>query len=282
MSKTPLVLLCLWMGHLAWCAELEGPESVHFERNLGLYYISNKDAGNILYGPKDGPYKVFDSSVTSPHGLEIIGGSLYVCDLNTITVLKVASDGSQDMENTPETISIDGAMFLNGLTSNNLATKDASTIWFTDFASGAIHSLDLATREDSIIGYSKIPNGIAYDNEKNRLIIVNWGEDAPIDELDLSTGTLKPLIEDSGLSNLDGVRIGCDGAIYVSSWGSGGIYKYNTKDLNVGVPEHTTISSDLDKPSDIYYDSEANLIISPNYGESTITFHYLNENCGIE
>lgn len=241
-------------------AQLNGPEAVDHDPQSDLYYISNKSGGNILVGPAGGPYSVFTSNVSSPHGIEVVADTVYVCDGNAIKAFQIPGG-------TPvNTYNISGATFLNGLTSDRIGM-----LWFTDFTTSRVHSLDLSTGiDDVIIGSTgTTPNGVIYDQTNVRLIIVNWGNNAPILEWDLLSGFLSFAAQNTGLNNCDGVALGCDGQFYVSSWGAGAIHTFSN-DFSSGP---TLFVNGLSQPSDIHYNQMADTVVSPNFGSSTVTYH---------
>lgn len=251
-------------------AQVNGPESVDFDPNTDLYYISNKGNGRILVGPEGGPYAQFTASVSSPHGIEVIGNTVYVCDGNVIKAFEVGTG------NLVETISISGASFLNGLTSDR-----QTTLWVTDFSTAKVHEIDLNTSAVSTIvtNTGTTPNGIILDEANNRLIIVNWGSNASILEYDLGTEILTTIVPFTGLTNCDGVAIDCDGGFFISSWGAGALHTYNN-DFTVGPALFT---SNLSQPSDIYFNFETEKIVSSNFGSNGVSFHDVDcMNVGVE
>jgi len=245
-------------------AQFNGPEAVDHDPSTDLYYISNKSGGSILVGPAGGPYSTLTSSVSSPHGIEVIADTVYVCDGNSIKAFQLPGGALVN------TYTISGASFLNGLTSD----RD-HMLWFTDFSQKRIHSLDLTTGQDQIIVTNTVstPNGIILDEPNSRLVIVTWGSNAPILQYDLLSNALSTVVPGTGLNNCDGVALGCDGKFYVSSWGAGAIHTYNN-DLSMGP---TLFVNGLSQPSDIHYNIVADTVVSPNFGSSTVTFH--NDPC---
>jgi outer membrane protein assembly factor BamB len=233
---------------------------VDYDPATNDYYISNKGNGRILVGPMGGPYSTLTTSVSSPHGLEVIADTVYVCDGGAIKAFQLPGGALVN------TYNISGATFLNGLTSD----RD-HMLWFTDFNQSRIHSLDLSTGQEQVIvaNTGTTPNGIIYDEDNNRLIIVNWGNNADILEYNLGSNSLSTLVNGTGLNNCDGVALGCDGLFYVSSWGASAIHTFNN-DFSVGP---TLFVNGLSQPSDIYYNALSDTVVSPNFGSNTVTFH---------
>lgn len=244
-------------------AQVNGPESVDYDPSTQLYYISNKGNGRILVGPEGGPYTQFTANVSSPHGIEVVGNSVYVCDGSAIKEFEVGTG------NLLETINISGASFLNGLTSDR-----QNTLWATDFSTGKVHEIDISTGIVTTIvpNTGTTPNGIIFDEMNYRLVIVNWGSNAPILAVDLSDNSLSTPVANSGLSNCDGVAVDCDGGFFISSWGAGALHSYNN-DLSVGP---ALFVGGLSQPSDIYFNFETNKVVSANFGSDDISFHYVD------
>ena len=241
-------------------AQLNGPEAVDHDPDTDLYYISNKSGGNILVGPAGGPYSVFTSNVSSPHGIEVVADTVYVCDGSAIKAFQIPSGALVN------TYNIAGATFLNGLTSDRVGM-----LWFTDFSNSRLHSLDLTTGDDEVLvaNTGTTPNGVIYDPVILRLIIVNWGSNAPILAYNLWSNILTTVVFNSGLNNCDGIAIGCDDQFYVSSWGAGAIHTFS----NNFFTGPTLFVSGLAQPSDIHYNLDADTLVSPNFGSSTVTYH---------
>jgi hypothetical protein len=207
-------------------------------------------------------------NANASHGMEVMNGVLFVIhnnqvyayDLNTTALL-----GS---------LSITGASFLNGMGSDG-----NGTLVISDFATGRILKIDAsdpANMSTSILvgNTGSTPNGVVVDVANGRAVVVNWGNNADILAIDLETGELSTLVNESGLGNCDGIDIDSYGNFYISSWSPARITKYNS-DFSTSV---TVVSSGLSNPSDISFDEVNNMLGVANSGTNIVEF-YLFEGC---
>lgn len=263
-----LLILPMMLSGSLLSQTLSSPESVRFDSAAARFLISNRGAGGSIQA-RDlfGNLTLFSADPISPAGIEIVGNLLYVADQAVVrsyalsTGLPVA------------TLSIPGAAFLNGMISDG-----ADRLWVSDFTARKIHELDISnpnvlTQREFQSGLGFQPNGLRFDMPNQRLLVASWGTgrifNAALD------GSAIPLLFDVGSTNIDGVTLDCDGALYLSSWGAAAIKRYPPPitSASVGV----NFVNPLSNPADISYAPELGVIASPNAGSSTVTLH--NTNC---
>ena len=110
------------------------PESVDFDSNSGLYYISNSGEGSILsYDPATENLQYFATNIgVGPHGLEVVGNELYVCSGSMLKAF--------DLTTQEQTLNIDlGASFANGI------THKGNDVFVTDFIGKDIYRYDISS-----------------------------------------------------------------------------------------------------------------------------------------
>jgi outer membrane protein assembly factor BamB len=101
---------------------------------------------------------------------------------------------------------------------------------------------------------------MVYDAEYNRLLICSYQTNCPIFAVSLPDGEMSIACE-TGLDNLDGLAVDGQGNIYVASWGSNSVYKYNNE--FTGDPE---IASDgHNGPSGIEINNVDNILYVSNF-----------------
>ena len=191
---------------------LKTPESFIVDPATGLYYISNINGGPtdrdnngfITKIAKDG--KVLNLTfiaggapgvtLHAPKGLDIIGPTLYVADIDTVRGF--------DKETGRPTVTVDlkpmGAVFLNDLTHDALGTLYVSdtTTFGGDIAESKIFAI--ATRRDhrpSLLAKRRIlagPNGLAINPLSGQLIVVSWDQGTVL-EVDQKTGQATVLLD---------------------------------------------------------------------------------------
>lgn len=280
MRRSPALTLLLCM--LIWPSAVEAftlsdfeiPESVVRDPQDGAYYVSNvnggltdKDSngyiskiganGNILIqryigGEKGG------SVLHAPKGLLILKDEIWVTDIDTVKVFdKREKTLKKQLDFEPF-----GAKFLN-----DLAYDPArGMVYVSDMLGDRIFSIERA-RDDRIDVFKEgvelgNPNGLLFNPRSKNLLVVTWkGQIIEIDRL----GRVRVLKKD--LSTLDGVDHDGKGAIYVSSFEKGEIYRIEY----YGRGQMKTVVNGLTTPADISYDRQANELLVPSFQGGTVT-----------
>lgn len=159
--------------------------------------------GEVLDGPA---IPQPGSTLDSPKGLALLGGRLYVADIDRIVAFDPAT-GRQLAEYRPE-----GARSLNDL------APAGERLLVTDFEAGRVLSLDPGTgRFDVIASGIGGANGVVADGD--RAYVVATGaqlEGGGITRIDLTSGATAPVGDIHG--RFDGVALAADGALIVSDW----------------------------------------------------------------
>ena len=252
-------LICLSQSY-------NGPESIEYVPFNDSYFVSNSSNGQILELDNNNNLSVFVNNIAAgPHGLELVedyigpkwaghvlyvcsGGRLYGYDNNGTQVLNYNLNGS----------------FLNGITKKIGEDVD---LFITDFSAKKLYRYNILENSHyEICSFNKNPNGVYYDHLNSRLLVVCWGWNAPIYEVDIATGEYSTIIN-TGLSNLDGITMDQCGNIYVSAWSSNAIHKYNWD-----FSETEIVLNGLSAPADICYNPINDIIGIPNSGNNSITF----------
>ena len=242
-----------------------GPESVEWNlwNNGPVYFVSNSSNGQILALDEDGNLSVFaDGLNTGPHGLEYSWSTLYACSGGRLY-------GFDEEGNQVLNYNLNGA-FLNGITQREWLgpfSNPMAELLITDFSAKKLYTYDISEGAHyEICSFPKNPNGVYWDGANNRALIVCWGSNAPIYEVDVENGTYNILIN-TGLSNLDGITRDACGDFYVTAWSSNALHKYNSD-----FTETEIIATGLSNPADICYNPNDNIIGVPNSGNNTVDF----------
>ena len=252
------------------CQSYNGPESIEYDSVSDRYFISNSNNGQILALDNAGNLTVFvDELNVGPHGLEFgwssgLNRNLYACSGGRLYGFD--NEGNQILN-----YNLNGS-FLNGITSiqDTEQLSLSSDLLITDFSSKKLYRYDiLEEMHYEICSFPKNPNGVYYDQQNNRTLVVAWGYNAPIYEIDLDNGTYSTIIN-TGLNNLDGITMDECGNFYVTSWSSNALHKYNSNFSQTEI-----IASGLSNPADICYNA-GNIIGVPNSGNNTVEFIAVN------
>jgi len=240
------------------------PESVIFYK--GYIYVSNingspnRKDGNGYISKLDlkGNFikEKFAYNLNAPKGIGFIDSVLFVSDIDRVCGFNIRN-GQKIYE-----IKIEGAKFLNDITSDNI-----NTIYVSDNVMNRIYVLKL---KNGVLKLAKSynfpggPNGLFYSNDK--LIVVTWvsGKVFYVD----SSFKRKKLLA-SGFKQLDGVWK-TKGGIIFSSW-DGNIYEI----LNNG--KRKKLLSNLESPADISYIDSLNIILIPEFLDNKIVIEKLEK-----
>ena len=235
-----------------------GPESAEFDVANNRWLIANTSSHQVLARDSVGTLSIFVSGLGSgPYGIEIVGDTLFCCSGASIKGYSLTTAAQVFNLNL-------GASFLNGL-----AHDDSGNLYATDFSAKTIYKVNIAAQTDSIIasGLVQSPNGIIFDQPNNRCVFVNWGSNAPIKAINLSTYAVSTIISTT-LSNCDGVARDGQGRYFVSNWGAQSVVRYDSD----FVAPPTTVGTGLSSPADIFYDVTHDILAVPNSGNNTVTF----------
>ena len=255
-NKTLLFsILLIFIPLCKFSQSFNGPESVEYNSNTGSYFISNSNNGQILELDNNNELSVFITNVgTGPHGLEIVNNILYACSGGRLK--------GYDLNNGNQVLNYNfGASFLNGI------THMENTLFITDFSDRKLYTYSIEEEShDEIASFTKNPNGTYWDSISNRLLVIFWGNNAPIFEIDYINGEYNTIIM-TGLGNLDGIAMDQCGNFYISAWSSNAIHKYNSS-----FSETEIVVENLSNPADICYNQFDNIIGIPNSGNNSVDF----------
>jgi len=253
-----LLIIIVYAGY---GQSLSSPESIVFDAPRNRYLISNAGNGTIITMNLSGQFSSFVSSLTSPKGMVIVGNILYVTDVTSVKGYSLIN-GAQTMN-----VSITGASFLNDIVSGG-----TYYLYVSDMNSNIIFRVNTSNSTYSTIVSSGInkPNGLLYDAANFRLILCTYNTNALIQSVDLSNNSVTTL-KTTSLSNFDGLARDDSGFIYVSSWGSNAVYRFNSS-FSSGPDLYAT---GFNGPADIFYNTEAKVLAIPSMNNNQLFFKSL-------
>ncbi len=264
MKKILTIVFAVFTSTIAFSQAYNSPESIEFDYANNRWFIANNGGNNILTrNSATGAIAVFVSTGFSgggPHGLEIVGDTLYACaggslrayNINTAALVFATSLGGS---------------FLNGITHDAIGN-----LYITDYSGNKIYRFNTNTRQFNQFVPSGItsPNGIVYDQANNRCVFVQWT--GAIKAVSLSDSTVSTLVASSGLSSVDGITKDGSGNYYLSSWSPTRITRYN----NTFTTPTTAVGTGmgLSSPADIFYNVLTDTLGVPNSGSGNNTTYY--------
>ncbi len=256
----------------AQTATLRAPECVVYDEVKELYFVSNvgqfnKPDGKISILTRAFELKDFINwGLDDPKGMVILGRKLYVADVTKILIIDI------DEEAIVETINVGGSEFLNGM-----CTDGVRYIYVTEMFQNKIFRLDTKNNQISALqlkGSVLSPNGILYDEVKNRLLVVSFKEQAPIYEVSLNDFTTKVILY-TPLNFLDGIAMDRKGNFYLTAWenqniNGGKLYRY---DYDFEQPEFL-LATGLSGPASLYFNQWNDSLLVPNMLTNKISYFY--------
>lgn len=266
MKKT-LTLIALCVASFSFAQTFSSPESIEYDAANNRWLVGQQNSGEILvHSPGSNTLFPFATGAGSPHGLEIMGNVLYVCDGGTIRGFDLSS-GTQVF-----TLNC-GATFLNGIT-----TDGSNYLFATDFSAKKIYRICPATNHYNVMCTTvKTPNGIYYDGANNRCVFVTWGSSAPVQAMSLADSTVSTLLTTT-MGSCDGITRDAAGYWYITAWTGNQLWRIDPNFSSAPVSVMTGLSS----PADIDINSANDSIGIPNSSTSVNNaVYYTNITTGI-
>lgn len=241
---------------------LVNPESAAIGPNGDIYvseigeFDKDGDGRIVIVAAAGGqPVRVLAKGLNDPKGLAFIGKNLFATDKTQ--VLKIDDQGKvtvlADANSFPST-----PKFLN-----DLVADSKGTLFVSDSGAGAVYSIapdgKVALVADTKSPAIKGPNGLAFDNDGNLLV------------LDFASGHVHRLVEGKfvklidGFAGGDGLAVGPDGKIYVSQWSTGDLWV---------LPRETRGPESLGKfeqAADFCLTADGKHVIQPDMKAGTVT-----------
>jgi hypothetical protein len=267
MRTRNFLTISVFLLQMAAVAQYSGPESVEHDPVGDRYFVSNTGSGVIKVRTQAGAVSDFVSVNPAPYGLEIMGDTLFACSGGSVKGYLLSTAAQVFNRNL-------GGSFCNGI------TTDGRFLFVTDFSATRIYKVDVANNSHTtlVTNTAGTPNGIVWDAAAERLVVVFWGNNAPVKAFDRNTGVATTLIANTGLTNIDGVTIDCVGRFLLASWSPDRITRY---DADLSGPGVDLAVPGLNNPADIDYDLVNDRICIPNSGSNTVTLFDVDCSTGI-
>ncbi len=245
---------------------LNSPESIVYDVHHDRYLVSNWGDGAIVQVDADGVQNYFNTDFQGNHnfaGLHIAVNALYgSCNFGPQAGLV-----GFDLET--------GEVFFNvhpqGMQMlNDIASDTSGYLYVTDYNAHkifkvGINSLHTSTFVSSVL---RAPNGIHFDALNNRLIVISEASPgAPIYAVSLSDSSLTELTK-MNLSACDGLTEDLEGNMYVSSWSTGSVYRF---DHDFSQPRQA-VSTGHVAPADIGFNLRNSILAVPNFHAASVRF----------
>jgi len=255
MIKLCFFILCL-SSSLFGQVYILHPESAIYDSARDRYFITDVQTASIFEIDQNNDTTVYYTSPPKFLGMAIVDDTLYVTNVTQVLSFNLVTDELHRVY-----------PFAGSLELNDITSDGAGYLYVTD-AGQKIYKLNIDEGTISVILSGVVlPNGILYDSIYNRLIYCTFVDNAPIKSINLD-GTYDSILVSTPYANLDGLTEDNDGNIYVSSWGSNAVYRYDREFAEQPV----LIADNLAGPADIFFDRIHNILIIPNFKVAQVIF----------
>lgn len=236
---------------------LSNPESIVWDVINHRYLVSNKENGLIVDINSSAYQTCFKTGLNFTTGMTISGGLLYVGNGGQVLGLDL------DIGHMEQNFRLDGAQEIEDLCSDNLGF-----IYASDYLAEKIYRLDPADQSSEILAESGIssPHGVLFEESSNSIIFISGENNAEIRSLSLENYSITTLAV-TGFSVIDDIISDGQGNYIVSAPSDNSIYIF------VGGFDNSPVllSSELDKPTGLYYKKTDNKVIVLNSGSNSIS-----------
>ena len=261
MKKKSIAFVFMWFFaiYLSLFSQnlFKNPESVVFDKSGERYLVSNKGDGRIVEVGKDNKQSVFNKDQSSIRGLLISNGVLYAACNAGVAAFNLKTGKRLFV------IDIKGRKFLNDITSD---TK--GNLYVSDTGGNKIYKINPKTRDYKVLTENiEGPNGLLFDEIKKRLIAVSWSKNGSIMSINPGTGGTSTILK-TKFSGMDGIAVDKKGRIYISSWGTGTVYRFDKDFKNTPEP----VSEGYNGPADIYFNKQENILAVPEFKADKVDF----------
>jgi DNA-binding beta-propeller fold protein YncE len=228
------------------------------------YIISNVGTGDMVQiSSRDTSW--FYRGFTRTMGMVIVGNLLYNCTNAGITVFDLTTDELLDQ------IGVPGSVVLNDVTADT-----SGYLWVTDSGGDRIYRIRLSDQSSEIaVDGVYWPNGILFDETRNRILFVSFGVGVAVRAIDPVTASVST-VANTSLTNLDGITADPDGNFYISSHTGNTVHKFDP-DFRF---EPELVASDHDGAADIFFNGVLNELAIPNFSSHTVSFLSFDDSDG--
>ncbi|MFC1898102.1 SMP-30/gluconolactonase/LRE family protein [Candidatus Cloacimonadota bacterium] len=253
-----MIMFLILLNSLTAQNLLNCPESVEWDHIQNTWLVSNYASGEIIAIDSAGDQLIYSNLMTSTLGLKVKDDKLYAASADGIAIFDLNTGDISALISIPE------AMLLN-----DLDFDSEGFLFVSDYWDNKIFKIDLSENSYEIfIDYGIFsPNGMIFDEENNRMLVCGHnGTNSIIHSFDVTTGETELLLYPNFFS-LDGFARDSQGNIYISSWHTDTVYKFNGYNIcnNVEVA-----ASGFVDPADIFIDDNDMLAV-PNYSNNSIS-----------
>ncbi|MCX6258743.1 MAG: T9SS type A sorting domain-containing protein [Bacteroidia bacterium] len=252
------------ISYSLYSQSLNSPEGVVYEPISNRYLVSNAGTGTsggsiVAYNPATQSLSDFiPTGVNSPKGMCIINDTLFVTDVTSVRGFNVTT-GTNVFN-----VDVPASNFLHDITNDN------QNLYLSDNGANKIFVVKRSTQESYVLASSPFitsPEGLYYDIDSSRLILVSFIANSPVQAINPVTGIVST-VRTTSINQMDGLTMDNDGNYYASSWNTNNVVKFDHNFLNAPVE----IANSFSGPGDIYFNPYRMEIAVPNFINNTLDF----------
>jgi len=243
---------------------LNEPESVTWDHINQRWLVSNYASGEIVAIDTTGEQTLFTGLLSSTVGLKVHEDRLYAASSDGIVIFELDTGFVVGLIYIPE------ASLLN-----DIDFDAQGNLFVTDYWDNNIFKVNVETLTyELFIDYGIIaPNGIIFDAEFNRMIVCGHnGTTSIMHSFDVETAESELLLYPN-IYSLDGLARDSQGNIYVSSWHTDAVYRFDGNNINNNI---TLAADGFIDPADIYINPSNNILAVPNFYADSVSFVQLD------
>ena len=239
-------------------------ESVTWDHINEQWLVSNYASGEIVAIDTTREQSIFSDLLSSTVGLKVHTDKLYAASSSGVAMFDLTSSDLEGLVDIPE------AALLNDIDFDLLGNLFVSDYWGNQIFKVNVELLSY----ELFIDYGIIaPNGMIFDEEFNRMIVCGHnGSTSMIHSFDVVTAETEFLLYPS-IYSLDGLARDIQGNIYISSWHTDAVYKFEGNNINTNFE---VAASGFMDPADIFINTENNILAVPNFNDNSVSFVQLD------
>ena len=239
---------------------LNNPDSIVWDHVNNQWLVSNYGTGEIIAIDSENVQSVFSDWLCSTRGLKIKDDKLYAASSYDLAIFDLAGAYLENLIYIPEAVQL-----------NDLDFDSEGNLYVSDYLANNVYKVNVEELTyELLIDYDLyVPNGLIFDESNNRIIAAAQDQSSSvIFGIDVTTAESE-IISNLNIFALDGFAMDSVGNIYVSSWETDAVYRYNGNNI---CTDPLIVVSDVDDPADIYIRQSDNLLAIPLFNENTIVF----------
>lgn len=242
---------------------LNFPESVEWDHINQTWLVSNYGSGEIIRYLNQTDQEIFSADLSSSRGLKIKDDKLYVAAGEGVAVYDLATALLEHI------VVITEAVLLN-----DLEFDDSGYLFVSDYWGNKIFRIDCDDYTyELFVDYGILaPNGLIFEAANERIICCGHnGVATRIFAFNVNTAETEILWIPT-IHSLDGWAVDQAGDLYVSSWHTDAIYKFNGFSIS---PDYEMVVAGVEDPADIFINPENNILAIPLFSADSVYFHQI-------